>query len=128
MSRKNQAKTASHQKSNDQQSSSSNMAKQFSYAQLLCTPSTLSNLDRSPLPWFSDEIRMSDDPRVQWLDFSKTLPVLSQQDTNSQLWQLRIHTCKESFPKLPKIRGDCCQRTLSRSHRSSSRERYESLE
>ena len=83
MSRKDQAKATSHQpKSNSQQRSSRNMTEQFNYAQLLCTPSTLSNLDRSPLPWFSDEIRMSDDPRVKWIDLSKTLPVLSQSNTS----------------------------------------------
>ena len=83
MSRKDQAKTQTHHSKSSksgQKSSSNNMNKQFTYAQLLCSPSTLSNLDRSPLPWFSDEIRMSDDPRVQWLDLSTTAPVLSQQD------------------------------------------------
>ena len=57
-----------------QQDSKERTAPQLSYAELLCTASTLCSLDRIPLPWFSDEIRMSDDSRVQWLDLSITEP------------------------------------------------------
>ena len=43
----------------------------LSYAELLCTASTLTHLDQSLVPWFSDEIRMSDDPRVKWVDLAQ---------------------------------------------------------
>ena len=39
----------------------------FSYAELLTTATTLINLDHCLKPWFSDEIRSSLDPRVEWV-------------------------------------------------------------
>ena len=42
-----------------------------SFADLLTTATTLINLDYSPMPWFSAEVRVEEDPRIQWLDLSE---------------------------------------------------------
>lgn len=57
-----------------------------SFADLLTTATTLINLDYSPMPWFSAEIRIEEDPRIQWLDLSETNQ-MNQADINGSLHQ-----------------------------------------
>ena len=56
----------------------------LSYAELLCTASTLTHLDQSLVPWFSDEIRMSNDPRVKWIDLSEAASISKQSVADHQ--------------------------------------------
>ena len=70
-----------------------------SYAQFLTTACTLVSLDHSPLPWFTEEVKESNDPQIHWLKLSEETKHSHSIDHPLQASEHHDHNKKEDKDK-----------------------------